>query len=515
MKYLKRSLIIWIFLSCFLAEVESSDKLIKVSFLQPLVIPNMRGWSKEQWKREFTYMKDIGINEIIFQYVAFDNLILYDSELTDWFTPSSECISLDTVLEVCDSMDIDVYMGTWWYPSIFKGFYCVEETLTTYKERSIALVNEVWEKFGSHPCIKGWYLTSEVTYWFWESHCISDNVGKVARCWKEIADSCRALTPDKLVLTSPYFQLNYVKGNDTLHIDPDGFAVWIDSFACLSGVDVIAMQDGVGALDNLAAGYHVELDSVPIYYEIMKDVLDKYPDVHFWSHLELYDKTVPLWGDTINHATDIERVLKQITLESPYVEKIVCFEFNHWMSPTRLMETWDTLGLLLKSPQLYDDYKEHFWGIRNLAYNNSYELSPAPALQYPDSSGYELIDTIIPPPLSEHWNKYIGWQGADSIIIKFDFGGIDTVRDIRLYLLQDNSADIYLPIEVKVFISPDDTNYSFVGIAEGFRPDESKDVAVPFSWIDSACTGRWIKLVILSGGEWTFLSEVQVFGTSE
>ncbi|PIU28429.1 MAG: hypothetical protein COT09_04920 [Candidatus Hydromicrobium americanum] len=497
---------LWIFLSCFFAEAESADKLIKGSFLQLPV-----RWGKEQWKKEFAYMTDIGIDELIIQYVAHDTIIFYESEFTDWFTPVLETAFLDTVLQVCDSMGIDVYMGTWYYSPIFKGLYWHPDTLDTCKTRIIAIVKEVWEKFGSHSCIKGWYITPEVSYWLADPYCISDNVGKVSRCWKEIADSCHALTPGKLVLASPFFTLKYIDPDSTYRIDHNGFAVWVDSFACLSGVDVLVMQDGVGALDHLTGGYHVDLDSVPIYYEIIKNVLDNYPDVHFWSHLEVYDKTVPPWGDTIFHAADIERVLSQINCESPYVEKIVCFEFRHYMEPTRVLEPWDTWGFRLKNAKLYDGYNEHFWDVRNLTSKSSYELTPSPSSNYPDDRN-KLIDTIIPPPLYDYWDDYVGWQNVDSIVVKLDLGGIDTVRNIRTYLLQDNSAEIYLPTEVKVFISPDDTNYSFIGTAKGFRPDDSLDVTVPFSWIDSVYTGRWIKLVIFPGGEWTFLSEVQVFG---
>ena len=58
--------------------------------------------------------------------------------------------------------------------------------------------------------------------------------------------------------------------------------------------------------------------------------------VRFWANIEVFDQ-IHGWpvdeGNWDAIPATLERVLEQLELESPYVEKVVIFEFSHYMSP--------------------------------------------------------------------------------------------------------------------------------------------------------------------------------------
>jgi hypothetical protein len=63
--------------------------------------------------------------------------------------------------------------------------------------------------------------------------------------------------------------------------------------------------------------------------------------VKFWSDLEVFD--IRDWSPA-----PAERIISQAKTVTPYVEKIVIWEFNHYMSPHR----WE------KGEKLYEDYRK-------------------------------------------------------------------------------------------------------------------------------------------------------------
>ncbi|MCK4307482.1 DUF4434 domain-containing protein [candidate division WOR-3 bacterium] len=490
MKYL----MLWILLFISFISGKSYCKIIEGSFLQ--FDNETIQWKKSEWDMELAYMKDIGMNELIIQGTVLEIRDTADPWHVFWdsaYYPSTLFPKMvvfdliDTILSACDEQGIKVYLGLLWY-NIFP--YWLPQADSDYTYKCIAIAHELVDSgYTSHPSFQGWYIPYEFSNWIEDSLRIY-HLNLMSPYWKMIADTCHFLSP-KPVLISPYFEPENL----------NTFEMWCDTFAtkCSEwGIDAVAFQDGIGV-------YRIQLNEIPTYFSRI-DTAFQNTGVAFWSTLETFDTTI-IPQDTIFIAEDIDTVIRQIEIESPYVEKIVCFEFNHYMSPVRTIKSWENLEHRLMAPKLYDDYKEHFWDIRNLAYNSTYELiTPA----YPDhlDEGNELIDTTI----SFDWRDYVGWLNVDSVIVKIDLGSVDTIRDIRAYFLQDTSSAIYLPTGVKVLISEDDINYSFIGSAEGFRLNKSIDAIVPFTGIDSVYTGQWVKLVIFPGGAWTFLSEVQVFG---
>ncbi|HNW35880.1 MAG TPA: DUF5109 domain-containing protein, partial [Candidatus Ozemobacteraceae bacterium] len=65
------------------------------------------------------------------------------------------------------------------------------------------------------------------------------------------------------------------------------------------------------------------------------------------GNCEVFHRTSPLSQDFAAEATSMDILSRQIEGEAPYVDRLICFDFNHYFSP-RLGD---------KAEQLYNEYR--------------------------------------------------------------------------------------------------------------------------------------------------------------
>jgi Domain of unknown function (DUF5109) len=109
---------------------------------------------------------------------------------------------------------------------------------------------------------------------------------------------------------------------------------WEEYFSRLGGlIDFCAFQDGT-----------VEMLDLEAYVSASVDLARRY-GVEPWSNLESFDRDVPMKFPPI----DSRKLIYKLETVQPYVNKVITFEFSHFISPN---------SMLPSARMLYQRYRE-------------------------------------------------------------------------------------------------------------------------------------------------------------
>ena len=181
--------------------------------------------------------------------------------------------------------------------------------------------DEVVQRYGHRQAFRGWYITQEAI-------AFDENLMRV---YEKLALHLKMLK-NVPTLISP-LMLKQVEG---VFDDLPGYERnWDEAFARLSGyVDAVAFQDGYVAFEELNE-----------YLEIDNRLARKH-GIRPWSNVESFERGMPL-----NFLPIDWRNLrcKMAAAEKAGCEKLITFEFSHFMSPHSM---WPS------AHGLYDRYRE-------------------------------------------------------------------------------------------------------------------------------------------------------------
>ena len=219
--------------------------------------------------------------------------------------------AIETILQVADELGMQVYLGLGLNPEYWSGKFDAQgETAMNQK-----IMTELEDLYGSYGSLAGWYLPEEL-----DDRNFNTPQAKeaVATYLKSMVMYARFYT-HRPVMVSPYFGIN-----------PDGtaYAQWWDSVLSEAKVDIVAMQDGVGTR-------RTTIEESASVFAALQPIMEKH-DVQFWANIEVFDQ---IHGWPVDAGTwqaipaTSDRVSTQLALESPYVQKVIIFEFSHYMSP--------------------------------------------------------------------------------------------------------------------------------------------------------------------------------------
>jgi len=162
-------------------------------------------------------------------------------------------------------------------------------------------------RYGHHPSFAGWYLCHET----------SRNDANIIELFNHIGRHCKA-TLDRPVLISPFPQgAKQFFGGNVMSLD-ESFDHWKRIFAETQGAfDICAFQDG-----------QIHYDQLPAFHAGIRALGDQH-GVTIWSNVESFDRDMPIKFPPADW-----RYLKlKIEAAAPTVDKIITFEFPHFMSP--------------------------------------------------------------------------------------------------------------------------------------------------------------------------------------
>jgi hypothetical protein len=263
-------------------------------------------WGPKEWARDFDAMKAVGIDTVILIRAGYRDRMTFESETLRQFAPMRPAYLdlVDLFLQEAERCQMDFYFGL--YDS---GVYWWRGDYRTEVEINRRFSEEVIRKYGDRRAFKGWYLSHELHSYDEAFMQIYLGLTRHLRGLKNIP-----------ILMSPY-----VKGRKQFDdpITPEEHEQqWDLIFSQLSSeVDIVAFQDG-----------QVEFQELSTYLAINKALADKY-GLQSWSNVETFERGMPINFLPI-HWQNLRYKIE--AAEGAEVEKLITFEFSHFLSPNSM-----------------------------------------------------------------------------------------------------------------------------------------------------------------------------------
>lgn len=259
-----------------------------------------QNWGRDEWRAEFELYTKIGIDTVIIIRAGYQNKCIFPAKTLPNLLPIYEDIG-EIFYSLADEYGLSVYFGT--YDS---GFHWWRRSWWKEVELNLPFLKEAVERYGHHKSFKGWYL----------SHETSKNDAHIIELFNHIGRACKELK-DVPVLISPYPQGAKQFGENVMSLD-ESFDHWDRIFEATQGAfDFCAFQDG-----------QIHYQELPRFIQGIGELGRKH-GVTIWSNLETFDRDMPIKFPP----ADWRYLRFKLEAAAEVAEKIITFEFPHFMSP--------------------------------------------------------------------------------------------------------------------------------------------------------------------------------------
>ncbi|MCE9557738.1 MAG: DUF4434 domain-containing protein [Armatimonadetes bacterium] len=259
-----------------------------------------QNWGEKEWDAEFALYKRIGIDTLIIIRAGYRNKCIFPAKSIEGLLPIYVDLG-EMFYSLADKHGLKIFFGT--YDS---GFHWWRRTWWKEVEINKPFIDEAYERFGHHESFGGWYLTHET----------GKNDAHIIELFNAIGGHCKSVA-DLPVLISPYPQGSKQLGENAFTLE-ESFDHWDRIFEATKGsFDICAFQDG-----------QVHYQELPAFIKAIGELGTKY-GVTIWSNLETFDRDMPIKFPP----ADWRYLRFKMEAASGIAEKIITFEFAHFMSP--------------------------------------------------------------------------------------------------------------------------------------------------------------------------------------
>ena len=233
--------------------------------------------------------------------------LLYPSNyLAPSVRPSNDLLEL--LLTLADSNGMNIYLGSLQTATEWSD----GKEFTALRQWNGQVESEILQRYGRHPCLKGWYFTQEI--WMnWvkldggPNYDASKYYGSLQlQYW---VTDLKSIDPTKLATASVVFKET---GSDPMpSLSPSELRSWMTSFLAYTSLDVIMPQDGQGAQAGAPP-----ITDLPSYFGAMASAAQAVGNVSLWSTTETFSYVANLSGEQYPPA-DANRILQQVSSTTP------------------------------------------------------------------------------------------------------------------------------------------------------------------------------------------------------
>ena len=278
-------------------------------------------WAPEQWVKELDYMAEIGIDTIVFIRGGFEDKTIFPSKV---FHTEYTYDLAGLVMEEAAKRNMDVYFGLYVSNLEWNQGDAVGEI-----RKNRLFIYEIWERYGHIPSFKGWYIPQETSY----------DVFNICDVMKGLSAMCKDKAPDKEVFVSPFFRTEKSwPGNG---FTPERHYEEWDHIFSKAGqdVDICAFQDGT-----------VPMAQMREYYNMTAKVCEKH-NIRHWVNVETFERDVR----NMYYPIPFSDLKRKLEYHKEYAEKLITFEFSHFLSPQSIYLSARNLNELYKRYYLKDE----------------------------------------------------------------------------------------------------------------------------------------------------------------
>lgn len=273
-------------------------------------------WSFEQWKKDFDNMQEIGIDTVVLMRGGFYDKAVYPSKIFPTLKKDDEDFA-GLIFQEAQKRNMRVFMGLYISNLCWNDGDAIGEI-----NKNKIYIDEVLSRYKDFTSFEGWYIPHEVAY---NTYSIEEVMGGISAL-------CKDKTPNKKVMISPFFNSEAIKA-DFVFSPERTFDEWDKILKnCGQYIDICAFQDGTAPLDQYEN-----------YLKSIQKVCNKY-DISLWANVETFERDVremffPIPFDVLR---------RKIEIAEPIVEKMITFEFSHFLSPQSIFPSAHNLNSLYK-----------------------------------------------------------------------------------------------------------------------------------------------------------------------
>lgn len=278
-------------------------------------------WGVREWAADFDAMKKVGIDTVIVIRNGYRSAVTFESQVIKNLHGNIMSLPFDLLevfLDQAERCGMNLFFGT--YDS---GNYWMNGDYQKEVDINKAFTEEAFSKYGHRKAFKGWYI----------SHEIDTYNPAVMKVYRQLSNHLKQLK-DLPILISPYIhgKKQFAETATTL---AEHEKQWDQVFAEIKDdVDIVAFQDG-----------NVDYAELYDYLTVNANLARKY-GLTSWSNVETFDRDMPFnfppigWPSLLHKLTEASRA---------GVDKLITFEFSHFMSPNSIYPA---------ARNLYDRYNE-------------------------------------------------------------------------------------------------------------------------------------------------------------
>ncbi len=255
-------------------------------------------FTAEQWDAKVKELADAGLRYLALLDVAIYGKTFYPSSLMPKHQLGCED-PLEVVLSAADKYGIRFFVSNGFFGDWTKSAFLMKDM--EVRKLRLKAMNEVAEKYAHHKSFYGWYYPNEIGI---NGHYTDFFIDYVNTSSAE----ANKLTPKAKSLIGPY-GTRHVKADDE-------FVRQLEQL----NVDFIAYQDEIGVQKT-----HVEESAA--FYEQLYKLHKKAAKAKLWADVEVFRFEGKVYNSALLPASP-ERVIAQLEAVSPYVEKILIYQYG-------------------------------------------------------------------------------------------------------------------------------------------------------------------------------------------
>jgi len=286
------------------------------TFIQSDLVEN---WDDAKWQSEFNYLKQVKMNYIVMGTSITTGDItktIYKSTILGAQMEYPQVDIVDMCLRNAQKCGIKVFLGINYNTDWWKKSGNDPKWLYTQMERGNLIANELYIKYYSkYPnAFYGWYFVYEV-----------DNLN--FKCKHQFSVLSNAININLKYLEERNQRLHFMISPfmNSKYGTPKKYAknwAYLFKHTDLEKGDIFCPQDSVG-------GGGLNIDEVDAWFREFRKAVNIKPGLLFWANVE-----------TFNHinwsSAPLNRFIKQMEIESAYVDNIITFAYSHYYSPNNI-----------------------------------------------------------------------------------------------------------------------------------------------------------------------------------
>jgi hypothetical protein len=284
--------------------------------------PACARFTAAQWEAKVKEIAEAGLDTLVLMATAVYYRSFYPTSIyPQWKMGCDD--PLEAVLTAADKYKVNFFIGAGFYGNWESSSVITDPV--AHKKRLQSL-GELAGRYGHHPSFHGWY-------WPDEAEINPYYTPEFIQYVNDLSHEARQLKPKAEIMIAPY---------GTRIVTPDDkYVRQLDAM----DVDIVAYQDEVGVQKS-------KTTETSAFYQGLRKAHDRSHKAKLWADMELFQFETEVYASALMPAP-FERVLRQMEALSPWVDKILVYQYQGMMNKPGS----EAFAGCPASTKLYTDYQ--------------------------------------------------------------------------------------------------------------------------------------------------------------